>query len=207
MRELIIASASRETVTSPFSTWATNSFTRSRPRCCDEGSCAEPALLDNLIQQARLDGGGAKTRILRVAAHFDSLLLRPCLLSAVFGSAHFCAQFVELLGIGNGIHQHLVQLLVGLQRAAQIAQLAAQFQQFTQWPDLPRHLLRLKIFQAAEVQVDLQIAGIRVFAQLVFNTEGEVRTHALQHTIKVIRIDVDKATILQTRQAVPSAVR
>ena len=52
MRALIIDSVSRETVISPCSTWLTNSLTRLLPRSRAAGILAQPALLDDLIEQA-----------------------------------------------------------------------------------------------------------------------------------------------------------
>ena len=118
--------------------------------------------------------------------------------------AHFGAQLVQFLRVRNRIHQHLVQLFIGLQGAAQIVQLAAQIQQFTQRPDLPRHLLGLEIFHAAEIQVDFQIAGVRIFASLFSTRERQVRLHALEHAIEIFGSHIDKAAVFQSGQAAPS---
>ena len=42
--------------------------------------------------------------------------------------------------------------------------------------------------------------GIGVVAQLVFNGEGKMRLHSLQHGVEVIRIHFDKLAILQLGQ-------
>ena len=52
-----------------------------------------------------------------------------------------------------------------------------QFQKLAQRFYLPRHVVRREIVHALEMQVDFQVAGVRVFAQLVLHRERQVRLH------------------------------
>ena len=56
-------------------------------------------------------------------------------------------------------------------------------------PRVPRasDVFRLKVFHAFEVQVDFQIGGLGILAQLVFHGEAEVWFHPLQHRVEVVR--------------------
>ena len=103
----------------------------------------------------------------------------------------------ELVGVAHRVVQQLVQFVVALQAAAQIGQLGAQVEQFLQRLDLLRHLFGLEVVQALEVQVHLELARIGVIAELVFDREGQVRLHALQHAVEVVGIDFDKLPVLQ----------
>src|SRR6185437_2376744 len=125
------------------------------------------------------------------------VVLRSFRLSLLTG-AQFRAQLVELFGIRNRIHKHLVELFVRLQRSPQVAQLAAKLQQFAQRTNLPGHLLGLKIFQTAEIQIDLQVARVRILAQLVLHAECQVWPHLLQYGVEVIGIHVHKSPVLES---------
>ncbi len=114
-------------------------------------------------------------------------------------NAHFRPQLIELLRIGYRFHQHFIELFVGLQRASQIAQLGPQIQQFAQRLHLPGNVLGLEIFQALKVQIHFQLPRVRIVAELVFDRKRQMRFHACQDLVEVIRIHVDKPPVLQLR--------
>ena len=178
----------------PSSTWATNSLTRFLPRSRAAGSLRQAAFLDDLVEQAR------SPTVCSAAGAAAAGFLWVSSFGPPSGFADLGLQLVQLLGVADGVEQQLFQLVVALQAAAQVGELGAQIQQLPQRLDLPGHLLRLEIVQALEVQIDLQLAGVGIVAQLVLHREGEVRLHALQNGVEVVRIHLHELPILQPRQ-------
>src|SRR5574340_1691159 len=169
MRELIIASASLDTVMAPSSTWATNSLTRFLPRSLAAGSRAmRPS---STIWASRLAARTSSAALGAAACRCWSLIGAPLV------QAEFRAQLIQLARIAHGFAQEFLQLVVALQAAAQVAQALAQVQQFLQGFHLACDLVRREIVHALESQVDFQVAGVRVFAQFVFHGERKVRFH------------------------------
>src|ERR1051325_1559041 len=110
MRALIIASASLETVMAPSSTCETNSFTRFRPRSLADGSRAiRPS---STIRSRRLPSNVCS--VATAAPPFFDSGMRLLLLGI-----DFRLQFVQRLGITDRLAEHLFQLVVALQTAAQ----------------------------------------------------------------------------------------
>src|SRR3954453_18300139 len=154
MRALIIISASLAMVIEPSSTWATNSFTRSLPR-----SLASPNRPCSTIWSSKL--ASCASSVVAAAAVFATA-------SGIGTSrADLALQLVQLLGVSHGFKQQFLQLVVALQRAAQIRQPGAQVEKFLQGLHLLGHVRRLEIIEFAEFQIDFQIRGIGVVAQLV----------------------------------------
>ena len=85
------------------------------------------------------------------------LLITHCLpyQSRVFSLASFSV-------VAQSVLEYFVELVVALQTAAQIGQLGAEIQKFFQRPDLLGHLSGLEIVHAAEAQVHLELAAVRV---------------------------------------------
>jgi len=72
-----------------------------------------------------------------------------------------------------------------------------QFQQLAQRLHLPRHLLGFEVLQALEVQIDLDLARIRIFGDLVLHRIRQVGFHAFQDAIEVVRIHFDEFPVFQ----------
>src|SRR5947209_12301055 len=171
MRALIVASVSRDTVTAPSRTWATNSFTKSLPRSraavsrvkrpCAMIWSSKPCSLFSTTTGA--------------AARFSATLL----IGASFRllQIQLSPKLLEFFSIGNGLQQQFVELIVALQASAQVRQLRSQFEQLTQWLDLTCHLLGFEIFQALEAQVDSQVRGVLLSCQLALNRKVQGRDH------------------------------
>ncbi len=84
--------------------------------------------------------------------------------------------------------------------AAQVAQLGAQIEQLLERLHLARHVLRLEVVQALEMQVDLQLWSVGFFAQLVLDREREVRFHPFEDAIEVVRVHLHKLPVAQPRE-------
>src|SRR5579862_1980485 len=181
MRPLIIVSASREMVMEPSSTWATNSLTKSLPRSLEPGSLeSRPS---STIWSSRL-------RSTTCSCACGAAL---CFASAIGTSLRFIQLLLQLVQLGlvsDCAEQQLLQLVIALEAAAQIAQPGAKLHQLAQGFHLAGDVLRLEVVHALEVQVDLKLRAVRVFAQLIFDGEREVRLHPLEDAVKVIRIDL-----------------
>src|SRR5579884_48578 len=117
MRALIISSVSRAMVMDPARTSLTKFFTRSRPR-------------------SRV----ASSRVRRPCSRIESRTLPSvvvvaavacwvaCCPSAIGAFLHLAGELVHLFLVGDRLPQDLVQLVVALQRAAQVGQLGPQLQ-------------------------------------------------------------------------------
>src|SRR5579864_4621065 len=186
-RAVIIWSASRPIVIDPSSTCATNSLIRPLPRSRAAGSPNRPC---STIWSRRLDSPAACSTTAAPPATFW--------VSGIgFSLPDFGLEFVKLIGLAHGFEQRIIQFLVGLQRTLQIIETRAQIQQFLQRLHLSGYLFRLEIFQALEAQVDLELAGTGIFAQLVFDCEGKVRLHAFQDGVEVIGCNLDKTPLFE----------
>src|SRR3977135_2083726 len=121
MRELMVASASRERLFSPATTWEMNSLTMSLPRSRELGS--RPNLPSSTILSSKsLSAAFAPAAW---AAACSGLFIGG---SLVLFLAEFLLQPIQFLRTARGIHQQFIQLVVALQGAAQIAQLGPQIQ-------------------------------------------------------------------------------
>src|SRR5271170_3576844 len=109
MRALIIISASFAIVMEPSSTWATNSFTRSLPRSFEAAST--PNRPCSTIWSRRLDS------VVSTAAVACALAA-----ASAIGALHFALQLVQFFGVADGFEQQFFQLVVALQRAAEIGE-------------------------------------------------------------------------------------
>ena len=116
-------------------------------------------------------------------------------------------QLVQLALVADGVEQQFLQLVVALQAAAQIAQLGAQIQQLAKRLHLPGDVFGLEVVHALEMQVDLELWRVRIFGELVLDGECEMRLHALQHAVEIIRVDLDKFPVPQARQRVDGLAR
>src|SRR5581483_9523048 len=117
MRALIVASASREAVTDPASTWATNSFTRSLPR--SRAAASRVNRPSSMIWSSRP---------FSLEVSWAEAAAEPCCASAIVASlgfvqVQFAAQLFQLIGVGERFHQQVVQLVVALQAAAKVRKL------------------------------------------------------------------------------------
>src|SRR5579863_5596289 len=108
MRALIIISASLAIVIEPSRTWATNSFTRFLPR-----SLASPNRPCSTIWSSRLASwvstAPAAAAVFATASGIGTSL-----------AADLALQLVQLLRVAYRFQQQFFQLVVALQRAAQI---------------------------------------------------------------------------------------
>src|SRR5579862_8562073 len=162
MRALIIISASRAMVMDPSRTWATNSFTRFLPRSLAAGSA--PKRPSSTIW--------SRSPFSRTCSPVPTDPGAPCG-SAIgtFPLSHFLLQLVQLFGVANGFQQRLLQFVISLQAAAQIGQPRAQVQQFLERFHLARHIFRVEIVHGLEMQIDLEVGGIRLLTELVLHGE------------------------------------
>src|SRR6266705_3108349 len=119
MRALIMVSASRVTVIEPSSTCATNSFTRSLPRSLAPGSLAKRP--SSTIWSSR-------PLSTTCSAACGAALCFASAIGTSFRRTHFLFQLVELAFVSDSAEQQLLQFVVALQAAAQVAQLSAQVQ-------------------------------------------------------------------------------
>jgi hypothetical protein len=103
----------------------------------------------------------------------------------------------HLVGVAERRLEHLVELLVGLQRAAQVGQLRAQVEQLAQRLHLAGDGVGREVVDAAEVEVDGQLGRVGLLAQLVLDGEREVRLHARQHVVEVVGRDLDELPLLE----------
>src|SRR5713226_6259824 len=122
MRELIDASASRVSVIDPSSTWVTNSLTMSLPR--SRAVASFPNRPVSTICSSNDPPASFSVVCFPADAFCASLIAFPLLLDA-----QLLAQLVRLLRVLHRFHQHVVQLLISLQAAAQVGQLGAQIEQ------------------------------------------------------------------------------
>src|SRR5215472_4526094 len=193
----MVASASRERVISPATTWAINSLTISFPRSRTLGSrpsLPSSTILSSKLPSAALAGAGcAAAAVLSDSVIGSSLIL-------VLSLTYFFLQAVQILCTPGGFHQQLVQLVVALQSTPQIAQLGPQIEQFLERFYLLSNLRWIKVVQALKIQVNFELAGIGVFAEFIVNSKGQVRFETLQYTVKVIRRDFHKPAVLQPRE-------
>src|SRR5579863_1383360 len=144
MRALIIISASLAMVMEPSSTWATNSFTRSLPR-----SLASPNRPCSTIWSSRLASCASTAAAAAAAFATASAIGTSC--------ADLALQLVQLFGIAHRFEQQLFELVVALQRTAQVRQTGAQVEQLLQRLNLFCDIGRFKIVKLAEFQIHLQI--------------------------------------------------
>jgi hypothetical protein len=83
-----------------------------------------------------------------------------------------------------------------LERSAQVAQARAELQKLAQRLDLTGHVLRLEVLHAGKAEIDADLSGVGIVAQLVLDIEGDARFHARQNSIEVVGRDLDEAAIL-----------
>src|SRR5260370_20865566 len=117
--------------------------------------------------------------------------------------AQFLLQAVELLRIARSIHEQFIQPFVSLQSTTQVPQLFSQIKQFLQGFHLLGHLRWFEVVQTLEVQVDFELASIRIFAQLVIDAEGTARLKSLHDAVKIIRRALSTSPVFQCRQLLP----
>ncbi len=108
-----------------------------------------------------------------------------------------CLQLVQLLGVADSVEQQLFEFVVALQRAAQVREPGSQIEQFLQRLHLLGHIARFEVFHLLEVQIDLQLRSVRIFAQLVLYRIRQVGLHALKHGIEVVGIDFHELAVLE----------
>src|SRR6516225_8334053 len=143
----MVASASRERVISPATTWAINSLTISFPRSRTLGSrpsLPSSTILSSKLPSAALAGAGCAA----AAVLSDSVIGSSLVLSLTY----FFLQAVQILCTPGGFHQQLVQLVVALQSTPQIAQLGPQIEQFLERFYLLSNLRWIKVVQALKIQ-------------------------------------------------------
>src|SRR5579864_1927357 len=156
MRALIIISASLAMVMEPSRTWATNSFTRSLPR-----SLASPNRPCSTIWSRRLASCVSTVPAAAAAFATTSGIGTSC--------SDLALQLVQFFGIAYRFQQQLFELVIALQRAAQVGEPGAQVKKLLEGLNLLSDIGRLKIVKLAEFQVNLQIGGVGIVAQLVFH--------------------------------------
>src|SRR5260370_39627402 len=193
MRALMVASASRERVISPATTWAINCLTMVFPR--SRTLCSRPSLPSSIILANKLPWAAFAGAVSAAAAVLSASLIVSSLVLA-----YFLLQAVEFLGIPSGVHQQLIQLVVALQRTTQVAQLGPEIEQFLQRFDLLGNLRWIEVVQALEIQVNLELTGIGVFAEFIVNSKGQVRLETLQYAVKVIRRDFHEPAVPHARE-------
>src|SRR6476469_4572797 len=192
MRALIIISVSRATVIEPSRSSATNRLTRSLPR--SRVSVSRPT-----FPCSRIWSSSETSAPVVNAAAWPLAACVSAIVSALRQS-ELRPQLVHLVSVTERRLQDLIELLVGLQRPAQIGELCPEIQQLTQWLHLLRDRIGREVIHAAEIEIDRELRRIRVFGQLVLDAEREVRLHACQHVVEVIRRHLDELALLQLRQ-------
>src|SRR5690606_10433887 len=96
--------------------------------------------------------------------------------------------------------EDLLQLVVPLQAATQVRELATQVQELPEWLHLLRYTLGREVVEALETEVDADLAGIGFFGEKVVDGEGEVGLHAFQHGVEVVGGDFDELAVLELRE-------
>src|SRR5271157_145736 len=185
-----MASASLDTVMAPSSTCATNSFTRFLPRSLAAGSRARRP-------SSTIWSSNPRSTVCSAADAGASGL--AWLLIAALLHAHLRPQFGQLVLVGNGLAQQFLELVVALHVAAQVAQAVAQFQQFAQRSHLAGDVLGREIVHALEIQIDLEVSGVRILTQFVLDGVSQVRLHVRQNAVEVVRVDLHEFPVLQPR--------
>src|SRR6185369_15783483 len=82
--------------------------------------------------------------------------------------ADLLAQFGQFVLIANGVAEQLFELVVALHVAAQIAQAAAEFEQFAKRTHLAGYILGREIIHALEVEIHLQLR-VRILGELILH--------------------------------------
>src|SRR6185436_3981027 len=154
MRALIIISVSRATVIEPSRTSATNRFTRSFPR--SRVSASRPTL-----PCSRIWSSSDTSALLVNAAAWPPAACVSAIVSALRQS-ELRPQLVHLVGIAERRLQDFVELLVGLQRPAQIRELRPEIEQLTQRLYLLCDGLGREVIHAAEIQIDRELRRIGI---------------------------------------------
>ena len=192
MRALIIVSASLETVMAPSSTWRDEFLHQVLAAFPGGGIARHAAFLDYLVEQTALDdgfSGGLRPPRRPVADHS----LEPPIPISLRSLASLSLSVTDS-------RSSFLQLVVALHAPAQVRQPVAQFQQFPQRPHLAGHVLRREIVHALEIQVDLQLRSVGIFAELVFHRVGQVRLHVRQHGIEIVRVYLNEFPVLDPRE-------
>src|ERR1039458_6595005 len=188
MRALIMASASLETVMAPCSTCSANSLTRSRVRSRLRRVCS--TIRSHITGSAfsTVCPAGAPVSPCR-GSLMGPTFLRLRGLCRFGGVRH---QSLQLVCIAGRFQEQLVELVVSLQTALEIRQFLPQLQKFPHRHHLPRDFIGLKILQALEMEIDLQLSGLRVVSKLVVHGKGKVGLHACQDAVEIIGVDLDE---------------
>src|SRR5262245_44257647 len=173
MRALIIISVSRATVIEPSRTSATNRLTRSFPR--SRVSASRPTL-----PCSRIWSSSETSALLVSAAAWPPAACVSAIVSTLRQS-ELRPQLVHFVSVAERRLEDLVELLVGLQRPAQVGELGPEIEQLTQWLHLLRNGFGREVIHAAEVEIDRELRRVRVFRQLVLDGEREVGLHAGEH--------------------------
>src|SRR5262245_8833351 len=189
MRALIIASVSGLSVTVPLSTSLTKFLTRSLPRSFVAAS--RPMRPSSTILSSRLTSG----------ENADACSL-CCCASAIAASlrSELGLQLLHGAGVVERILKNLLELVVALQRPAQIGELRPELQQLLEWSDLLRHRFGREVVHALERDVDADLSA--ALLQLVLDGEVHPRLHVLEDGIEVVGRDLDELPILQPRQRI-----
>src|SRR5262245_57717574 len=187
MRALIIASVSGLSVTVPLSTSLTKFLTRSFPRSFVAAS--RPMRPSSTILSSRLTS----------AENVDACSL-CCCASAIAASlrSELGLQLLHGAGVVERILKNLLELVVPLQRPAQIGELRPKVQQLLEPPDLLGHRLGRDVLHALERDVDAELAA--ALLQHVLDGKVHPRLHVLEHRIEVVGRDLDELPILQPRE-------
>src|SRR6478752_3796491 len=175
MRALIIISVSRATVIEPSRTSATNRLTRSLPR--SRVSVSRPT-----FPCSRIWSSSETSAPVVNAAAWPLAACVSAIVSALRQS-ELRPQLVHLVGVAERRLQDLVELLVGLQRPAQIGELCPKIEQLTQRFHLLRNGFGREVIHAAEIEIDRELGRVRVFRQLVLDGERKMRLHACEHVV------------------------
>src|SRR5512142_53991 len=120
MRALIVASASREIAIVPSMIWVTNCFTKSRPR--STAAALRASRPSDTIWSSRVNSFSVACS---AATGATAVAVLESVMGTSFGlrQGQFRPQLLHLLRVADRLHQDLVQLVVALQAAAQVAQL------------------------------------------------------------------------------------
>src|SRR5271166_3148814 len=188
MRALMVVSVSFETAMWPWTTWSTNSFTRSRPRSRSRVNRPSSTIWSRSLVEVVSCAAGAA---------FDTFAASAIAASLVLIKTKLGSELLTLFGVAYNVVEHLVELVVALQASTQIGEIGSEVEQFLEGLDFGRDLFGLEIGEFFEVEVHLQLAA--VIAELVVDGESEVWTHFFEHLIEVVGIYLHKLAIRQPR--------
>src|SRR5437867_11651423 len=156
IRALIIASVSFEMVISPSRTCLASSPIMSRATSRPAGSFHRPW---SRIFSSSACPSTPSVRVSAAPAPWLSVFLFIASLLALVGFHFYAgrrANFLQCVGVADDILEQFFQLVVAVKLVHEVGQPPARFESLAQGFNLVHDVFRLKVFDAAEVQLDTE---------------------------------------------------